>query len=273
MALVSNPKYALQLTTIHSDMVRQIFDPVKEILGDINMVFSKDGMKIVNMDNTKSTVVHLKLDAEKIRKDGVYIYNTSAPYLLAGVTMRNFYQLIKRLSKDDILSLIMEKGDEQNNLIIRIENGQKNAVSTLKYRLLALDHFAIEYPDFEMDAEVIMPSQDFQKYVKSVANISDVLEIRSIGKQLVFKATGDWAEDKTIINESQDQLKIPKEAQIPIQGKFPIKFLLLFVKATNLCVNVKLLLANEKPLILEYTIPELGSLKFLLSPHWEADEN
>jgi Proliferating cell nuclear antigen, C-terminal domain len=50
-----------------------------------------------------------------------------------------------------------------------------------------------------------------------------------------------------------------------IQGVFNLKFLLLFTKATSLSNTVSIYLKNDYPLILEYSVGVLGTLKFVLS--------
>ena len=47
---------------------------------------------------------------------------------------------------------------------------------------------------------------------------------------------------------------------------FALRYLNMFNKASTLCNYVKLMLANETPLVVEYEIENLGSLKYYLAP-------
>jgi proliferating cell nuclear antigen len=50
-----------------------------------------------------------------------------------------------------------------------------------------------------------------------------------------------------------------------VQGVFLLKHLVLFTKCTNLCQNIELYLKNDFPLILRYTVANLGEVKLILA--------
>ena len=47
---------------------------------------------------------------------------------------------------------------------------------------------------------------------------------------------------------------------------FALRYLNMFNKASCCCTHVKLMLATETPLVVEYEIDGLGSLKYYLAP-------
>jgi proliferating cell nuclear antigen len=47
---------------------------------------------------------------------------------------------------------------------------------------------------------------------------------------------------------------------------FALRYLNMFNKASTLCDTVKLMLAGEQPLVVEYGIEKYGSLKYYLAP-------
>jgi hypothetical protein len=112
-----------------------------------------------------------------------------------------------------------------------------------------------------------------------------VVEIKSIGKQLIFSCEDGLAEFKTAISEIDDKLNKDQKALLQqngedirsikfektndkiVQGKFKLSHLMNFIKASHLCENMNILLTNDKPLILEYFVADLGILRFLLMSH------
>lgn len=254
-----NPRFSLEMTTIHSDIIRILFETLKEILQDVNIIFTQQGIKITHMDNSQTVLVHLTLVADQIRSDGGY-YFCEAPRTV-GVNMGTFYKLIKTVSKEDVISFFIDREDK-NHLCIKIENKNKNITTVLKYKVYDIDQQEISIIE-NIDNETIftMPSSEFQKYVKDMYNLSDVLEITIVGNQVTFSCDGDWASQKTIINSESP----PAATDEVIQGKFSLQHLQSFTKATNLCINTNILLKNNFPLIVQYPIPSLGILRFLLS--------
>ena len=53
----------------------------------------------------------------------------------------------------------------------------------------------------------------------------------------------------------------------PIQGIFSLKYLVLFTKCTNLCNLIHMYIKNDYPLIIKYTVANLGDIKLCLSPN------
>ena len=113
-----------------------------------------------------------------------------------------------------------------------------------------------------------MPSGDFQKICRDMYNLSDELEIKSIGSQLIFSCKGQFAEQETSIGTSTNGLNfIQNEDSVKIiQGVYALKYLVLFSKCTNLCNSVELYLKNDFPLIIKYNIASLGEIKLCLAP-------
>jgi len=96
------------------------------------------------------------------------------------------------------------------------------------------------------------------------------VEITSSGSDLIFKCMGDFAEQETIISENDNSnMKVHKSAGAQaeiVQGIFQLKHLVLFTKCTSLCPSIELYLKNDFPLILRYTVANLGEVKLVLAP-------
>ena len=51
-----------------------------------------------------------------------------------------------------------------------------------------------------------------------------------------------------------------------VQGYYSLKELILFTKCTNLCPSIELYLKNNFPIIVKYTVGDLGEIKLALTP-------
>jgi proliferating cell nuclear antigen len=97
------------------------------------------------------------------------------------------------------------------------------------------------------------------------------VEITSSGVDLIFKCIGDFAEQETVISENNgtSNMKVHKSSGNTteiVQGIFQLKHLVLFTKCTSLCPSIELYLKNDYPLILRYTVANLGEVKLVLAP-------
>ena len=254
--------YILELKTVQTNSIKVLIEALKEILTDANIEFNKTGMKIVAMDSTKTILVHLKLEAEKFDK-----YQCDNKLIL-GVSMLNLFKLIKTITNNDTLSLFVDDNDT-NVLGIIIENSEKNSRTTFKLNLMDLDEEGIEIPQQEFHSIITMPSNDFQKICRDMSNLSDQIEIKSVGSQFIFSCEGDFAKQETQFGETADginYLKKSDEMSEIIQGYYNLKHLVLFTKCTNLCTSLKILMKNNFPLVIVFSVGNLGELKLALAP-------
>jgi hypothetical protein len=61
-------------------------------------------------------------------------------------------------------------------------------------------------------------------------------------------------------------MRVQKQQGSIVQGIFQLKNLFLFTKCTNLCASMELYLKNDAPLIIQYAVANLGSVKLVLAP-------
>ena len=250
----------LEVRTVQSGAFKTLIEASKELLSDTCIEFDDTGMKIVSMDTSHIVLVHLKLDANKFE----YYYCRSR--LVIGLNMINFHRLIKTLNSSDTLTLFVDEID-YNQLGIRLENVDKNTRTTFKLNLLDLDNPKITVNPAEFNSVITLPSCDFQKIIRDCSNISDLVELRNVGSQLVFSCKGDFCTQETILcDQSSATTTINGSEDEIVQGVFSLKFLSLFTKCTNLSNTVELYLKNDYPLICVYAVASLGTLKLCLSP-------
>ena len=255
-------KYKLELKTVQSSIIRIMIEALKEILPDTNIEFSPAGIRIITMDLSHTVLVHLRLD-------GTQFEHYHCPEkMVVGLNMLNLFKLVKTMNNNETLTLYIEHSDP-SRLGIRIENGEKNTVTNFKLNMLDLDEEEIEVPPAQFSSVINIPSTDFQKICRDMANLASLIEIKSVDNQLIFTCQGDFAQQETIMGESSSNGISYVEKQNAydiIQGVFSLKHLVLFTKCTNLCNSIQMFLENDYPLIIAYQVGSLGEVKFCLAP-------
>jgi hypothetical protein len=70
------------------------------------------------------------------------------------------------------------------------------------------------------------------------------------------------------MSENNNTMKVHKSGNTNevVQGIFQLKHLVLFTKCTSLCPSIEMYLKNDYPLILKYTVANLGEIKLVLAP-------
>ena len=262
MAKTKDDKYIVHIQTVQSSAIRILTEALKEILTDCNFIFDKDGLKLIAMDSTHTVLIHMKLEANKFEH---YHCETQTQI---GLNMLNLHKLIKTMSNADTLTLFLKK-DDTNKMGIIINNNDKKTQTTYELNLLDIPKEKISIPPAEFDTELVLPSSDFQKFIRDMINIGENVEIKSVEDTLVLKCKGDFASQETILGETESGLQFSQTANTeqPVQGVFSLKYLMLFTRCTNLCNHIQLYIKNDYPLIIQYSVASLGFIKLCLAPN------
>lgn len=271
----------LKVVTCQTSSFRTLIEALKEILKDVNIKFTiqesdqpnSGGMSIVAMNISTSVLIKLKIPASSF--DTYYCKPKNSKQLLVGVNMNSFYKLIKTMSNEDNLTLYIDENDI-NNLCIKLENGEKNLITTYKLKLLELSDTIIPIPDATFPFMISIPSDRFHKIIRDTSSIAEYIDIKFIDTQdnpntLMFSCRGEFASQVTTFTDKTSGFFISKTEEVDkndtiVQGLYDLKNLTLFSKCGNLCNNIELYMMNKYPLFIKYQVGNLGNVFLVLSP-------
>jgi proliferating cell nuclear antigen len=251
--------YLFRIRTVKAAPFRTLTEAIKDILTDANLEIDSTGLKIMAMDGTHTILVHLRLRADRFDE-----FVCPKRHVL-GINMINFFKLVKTMSNSESIVLYMKKSDT-TKLGIEILNGEKQMVTNFSLNLIELDVNPIPIPPVQFASIITMPSVDFQKIVRDMHTLGEVVEIQSASQELVFRCKGDYAEQETVFSIGTNGLTQKISANEIVQGNFFLKHLVLFTKCTSLCSDISLYLKNDYPIIVEYNVAGLGEIKLALAP-------
>jgi proliferating cell nuclear antigen len=242
---------------------------LKDILLETNITFEPDGMRIINMDKSHTILVHLFLAAQNFE-----FYECKKDKIIIGVNMFHLFKLINTIENDETLTIYIENSDYVDGIVsyltLKYENGEIKQCKTQKLRLIEPDPEELQYPDVNFSSIINLPSSDFQKIIRDLSCISEKLEIKSVGNELIFKCSGQFASAEIHRAESDGDNKsmsftLKQDSSKIIQGEFTLKNLGYFIKCTNLCQQIEIYLENDLPLVVKYNVASLGEIKLCLA--------
>ena len=257
----------LTIKTVQISPFRTLMTALKDILLETNISFQPDGIRIINMDKSHTILAHLYLAASNFE-----YYECKEEKIIIGVNMFHLFKLINSIDNDDTLTLYIENSDFQDGITshlgLKFENGEIKQCKTQKLRLIEPDPEELEVPDVVFSSIINLPSTDFQKIIRDLSCISDKLEIKSVGSELIFKCAGQFASAEIHRAESDGSMEflLKQDASKIIQGEFSLKNLGYFIKCTNLCSQIEVYLENDLPLVVKYNVASLGEIKLCLAP-------
>lgn len=243
----------MYLQTIQASALKTIFEVLKDIVKDVNVYFSAEGVRVQTFDTAKVTLVHMFLPAENFEK-----YECEEE-VIAGLNMDNTYKILKSITNNDSLTFRMSG---REILDIDIENTLKHTSTTFHLKLLDINEDDLNIPDIELDVVTTMPSIDFQRITRDMANLSPEITISRTADTIELQCTGDFVDQKTSIECAH------QDVEEPVSGTYALKYINTYTKATNLCSNVQIFQfsqISERPIVFRYAIANLGELRFYLA--------
>jgi proliferating cell nuclear antigen len=257
----------LTIKTVQIAPFRTLMTALKDILLETNISFQPDGIRIINMDKSHTILVHLYLAASNFE-----FYECKKEKIIIGVNMFHLFKLINSIDNDDTLTIYIENSDYYDGIVshlaLKFENGDIKQCKTQKLKLIEPEQDELEVPDVKFSSIINLPSADFQKIIRDLSCISDKLEIKSVGNELIFKCQGQFASAEIHRAESDGSMGfiVKQDSSKVIQGEFSLKNLGYFIKCTNLCSQIEIYLENDLPLIVKYDVASLGSIRLALVP-------
>lgn len=241
----------MHLKTIQASAFKAVFEVLKDIINDVNVYFTEEGIRILTIDTAHVTLVHMNLSAENFEE---YECNEN---IVAGMNMANMFKLLKSVSSQDTLTIDIEGRDYMR---IQIENSAKRSFTAFKLKLLDINEDELEVPDIQMDVITTIPSVDFQKITRDMGNLSSEMTIVRDGHILEVSCKGDFADQIT-------RIEYPEKVK-RVGNTYSLKYINMYTRATSMCSSVQILqdsTSDQIPIIFRYTIANLGDLKFYLA--------
>ena len=257
----------LTIKTVQIQPIRNMITAIKDILTDATITFTKDGMKIINFDKTHTILVNVVLHSQKFEQ-----YVCKPDKIIVCANTLHLFKVISTMSNDDTLSLYIDQSDYHDGIVshlgLQYENGDIKQCYSQKLRLIEPDPEELVVPDVEYSTVINLPSSDFQKIIRDLNGISDRIEIKSVGSDLIFSCEGNFASSRIMRSEAVGNMEFIQkpDATVVVQGEFSLKSLSHFIKCTPLCSHLEMYLENDLPLIVKYDVASLGSILNCVAP-------
>ena len=251
--------YRMFLKSISGGAIRTLFETLKEVLHDVSLVFDATGIKLVTMDGSRCALIYLKLHADAFEE-----FHCPGP-LHCGLNMSNMFKLLRTMGSHDTI-VMYATTQEVNELGIRITNVERHSTTDFRLKLLDVDTETIEIPAVQFDAVLTLPSVYFQRICRDMLNLADTMSISTRDDELILSCDGDFARQETVISAADECMNVHTAAATQVQGRYSLKYLTLFCRASSLSTTLEMFLKEAYPLVIKFNVASLGEIRFCLAP-------
>lgn len=260
------------IKSIKAVIIKNLIEVIKPYIDDTNILISPEGIKISTLDNiSKNSITYIKLQPEKFE-----IFECKKTVVI-GVNIGLLYTTIKSVNRREAITLFVENS-EPDILVLELSDPHMGKTKVYRIPLLNIPDKIVSVVPIEFESVITIPSSQFQQIMKDIQLVEGkTVDIMSIGKQLIFNSSDGSVGFKTIISEiyTEDDLgdkigddfqsiKFSKNTKNIIQCQFKLSYLLYFIKASHLCDNMTIYLTNDKPIVLEYSVSDIGIIRIML---------
>ena len=240
---------------VQSIILKKIIEALRELVADVNLDVTKEGISLQAMDASHVALVTFFLRAENFQD-----FHCDRPQTL-GISMSSLSKVIKCCENDD--SIVIRAEDNANLIAFIFEGKQDDRMSEFNLNLLSLETEHMGIPDQEYAAIIHIPSSELNRICKELSQLSDTINIDINKERVIFSVNGDIGKGAISLSQKNDKYMI--EVVNNINASFALRYLNLFNKASTLSNNVTLCVSEDLPLILRFDF-EIGSMKYYLAP-------
>ncbi|XP_061394821.1 proliferating cell nuclear antigen [Musca vetustissima] len=254
---------------ISATILKKILDAIKDLLNEGTFDCSDSGIQLQAMDNSHVSLVSLTL-----RSDGFDKFRCDRNISM-GMNLSSMAKILKCANNDDTVTIKAQ--DNADTVTFMFESPNHEKVSDYEMKLMNLDQEHLGIPETEYSCVVRMPSIEFARICRDLAQFSESMVICCTKEGVKFSASGDVGSANVKLAQTssvdKEEEAVIIEMQEPVTLTFACRYLNAFTKATPLSGQVQLSMSADVPLVVEYRIQDLGHVRYYLAPKIEDDES
>ncbi|XP_017847004.2 proliferating cell nuclear antigen [Drosophila busckii] len=244
-------------------LLKKIVDALRDMLNQTTLDCSDSGIQLQSMDNSHVSLVALSLQVDCFEK-----YRCDKNVSL-GVDLKSLAKVLKCASGDDAVTI--SAPDKADKLGLSFESLNKERFADYELRLLNLDQEHLGIPDTDYSCVVHMPATEFARICRDMTTFSESVTIVCSKDSIKFTANGEMGTANIKLTETSKG-DVSLQVDDPVTQSFAGRYLNTFTRATPLSERVKIGMAADVPLLVEYPIEDFGYIRYYLAPKVDDPE-
>ncbi|KAI8466741.1 MAG: PCNA proliferating cell nuclear antigen [Monoraphidium minutum] len=258
----------LEARLLQGSLLKKTVDAIKDLVNEGNFEASAAGIQLQAMDTSHVCLVTLML-----RADGFEHYRCDRARTL-GISIVNLQKVLKCAGNDDVITLRAQ--DDGDALTLIFESPNADRISDFDLKLMDIDSEHLGIPETEYSANARMPSSEFSRICRDLSSIGDGVSMSATKEGIKFTTSGDVGTGNITCKHSPGADKPETATYIdvtePVALSFALRYLNSFAKAAPLAASVKLCMSPDLPILVDYTIEDIGYVRFYLAPKIEDED-
>jgi proliferating cell nuclear antigen len=266
-------QYFVDIETNQTSNIKNMISILRSQFPEVNILFTPDKIEILQADASNTVIIHVELFSNEFNK-----YKCENKYLI-GVELSNLDKILKGVLPKDILKIFIENPEHSeydnhttNPFGLIIERPEKNQTAKIYIDTIDINNEYEPDTDQVTSYEIELPSGDFCDIINQLKAVGgDVVRIIYNKDSLSFYTKGDSGrcELRRDKDKSDGNMKVKKSGYVDdneiISIYVKLQKLVEFSKCSSISQIVTMFINNNKPIILQYKVGNLGLIKLITS--------
>lgn len=284
----------LEAQVHQASLWKRLVDCINGMVGEANFDCNPGGLSIQAMDSSHVALVHLLL------RDDCFVKYQCERNSILGLNLASLTKVLKIVDGSDSLTIRHE--EDGDAVTLTSENAEKTRKCEYQLKLLEIEAQSMGIPEMDYRSTVTLSSTEFAKIVHDMAVFGDTVTIAITRDGVKFSSVGDVGQGYTFLqsgggssgtgpsfkvksevkkeNEDESEMHSPRKTsrmetaavgvevnmEEPITLSFSLRFMNIFAKGSTLSDRVTLKFAEQRPCLVEYSIDNVGYLRYYLAP-------
>ena len=236
----------------HPKLFSEIISIISDMVLEVRLKVSKEGMSILAIDPANVAMVSFKLPASAFSE--FQIENSE----VLGVSLDNLKSVLRRCKINSILTLQKQENELKIEIVDKIKR-------EFNLALIDIETEEKQIPSLDFASRIEMSSSDFAEAIEDCSVVSDSCSFVSEPNKFMIQGKGSLNSFKS---EFTDEINIQAQEA---SSKYSLEYLQKIIKATKITEKVIINFSNDYPLKLEFNTP-LIELSFILAPRVETED-
>jgi proliferating cell nuclear antigen len=192
--------------------------------------------------------------------------------MVLGVSIGNLSKVMKLADNSDSITLAADT--DASHLKITFRNPKTERTTEFNLNLITIDSEHLAIPETDYTSVVTINSSEFTKICKELFSLSETVQIVTSKDLVQFTVDGEVGSGSVKLTHNDSDKKEEQtmfEVSEGVSQQFALRYLNMFNKASTLSNFTKICMTTDQPLVIEFTIDNLGVLKYFLAPKISDD--
>ena len=229
-------------------------------------VLSEEGIFLCMPDSHNSILIDINLKSENFK---TYKFNTKKMYI--GINLAHLHRMTKFIKKKDQAELFIDS-ENPNELQIKVIPKENNKVVISSVTIQNIQNIEVELPS-GYTKPVIVNSSDFQKLVKEMNNIGNIIKVKSSENQIEFSCNAGGILKRQVKFGECDEDADADEEKTEFTQEYLTEHLSRITKLSGLSNNMQIYHLPDKPLKFVSNVGSLGKISIFIKSKDEIEKD